>query len=462
MMGRWVVRISIAAAVLSVLALGLFVGAGWFISSKTDAALARVSSRVKGLELKNAQGAGSFLSKSGTLYISYDMGDKSDLPDSTVSLALNYSYSLGLNGVKGSYSLDRGYGNVLDLTEKLTGLRPSIDGTFYTSFHDLSVKSDAIIGDILPNTPDGQCRITPVKARVSANALKNLDVVVSLDELSCQDNEFYAGRPAYAVNARDLKLHVKPSLSGKSVKALKLDLSLDSFDAGASTIYLIGFKNDEQVKDPSLYEYMSLSKATVVFDLTPSQKPDFMNTGFGIDGNLAFGFPRIRDGRELPLVRVDALRLFGNFGGVNLKKLVKGLKSGGDSDALKSALFSSLSQTPEFHLDGLSFNTQGSRVSVNGGAVLSVNHKDLKIQKADADFSASASERLISDLTGADYSDDLSRMLASGQIVRAGEMLQTRVGFHDGLLTLNGKSLSDSHDEGSSGAGEDQDPAGKR
>ncbi|MGN0909277.1 MAG: hypothetical protein ACI4NA_06620, partial [Succinivibrio sp.] len=136
-MSKWLVRLSIVAAILALLLLGAFIAAGWFISSKTDAALAAVSSRVPGLELKNREGQGGLLSKSGKLLVSYD----AKALGGQVTFALDYTLSFGIYGARGSYALDGSYGNLGSLIEDAIGSRPDVEGTFSTSFHDLSVNT---------------------------------------------------------------------------------------------------------------------------------------------------------------------------------------------------------------------------------------------------------------------------------------------------------------------------------
>lgn len=454
-MSKWIMRLSIVAAILALLLLGAFIAAGWFISSKTDAALAAVSSRVPGLELQNRDGTGGLLSKSGKLYVGYDakaLGQK-------ITFALDYTISFGIYGAKGSYALDNSYGNLGRIVEDAIGSRPYLEGTFSTSFHDLSLNTDAVISGLAITPADGRCEIPPLKVAASANAAKAVDAVISIPSIRCEGSEFYSGRPSYSLAAGDLRLKARPKFSGHSISSLKLEVSAGKIDLGASTIYLIGFSNDEPVKDPSLYEQLSLRNPSLAIDLSPSGQDGFMDLGFSAGGDYSFGLPRIRDGSEVPMTEIRNLKFFGGFESVNLKSLVSGVKkASGDAEAGKRAVFAALPDHPEFHLDGLSFDVDGSSASAKGSAALLLDRAQMKIKDVDAGFDVSASEALVQDLAQNGYSDDLSQAVSSGLIEGSGSTLKTRIGFSGGKLTLNGKALSSPEDEGSPAPGEDQEP----
>ena len=454
-MSKWIMRLSIVAAILALLLLGAFIAAGWFISSKTDAALAAVSSRVPGLELKNRDGTGGLLSKSGKLYVGYDakaLGQK-------LTFALDYTISFGIYGAKGSYALDNSYGNLGRIIEDAMGSRLSVEGTFSTSFHDLSLNTDAVISGLAITPADGRCEIPPLKVTASANAAKAVDAAVSIPSIRCEGGELYSGRPSYLLAAQDLILRLRPRFSGHSISSLKLEASSGKIDLGASTIYLIGFRNDEKVKDQSLYEQLSLRNPSLALDLSPSGQDGFMDLGFSAGGDYSFGLPRIRDGREEPMTEIKNLRFFGGFESVNLKRLSSGMKkASADAGEGMKALFAALPDHPEFHLDGLSFDVEGSTASAKGSAALALDRAQMRIKDVDAGFDVSASESLVQKLAQSGYSDDLSQAVSSGLVDRSGSMLKTRIGFRGGRLTLNGKALSSPDDEGSPAPGENQEP----
>jgi hypothetical protein len=443
-MSKWVMRLSIAAAILALLLLGAFVAAGWFISSKTDEALAAVSSRVPGLELKNRDGTSGLLSKSGRLYVAYDakaVGQK-------VTFALDYKLGFGIYGARGSYILDDSYGNLGRIIEDAIGSRPSLEGTFSTSLHDLALKSEATISGIVLKPDDGRCELPPLKANVSANAMKSVEAEIAVPSIRCSGDELYSGKPSYALSAEKISVKANPKFSGHSISSLKLELAADSVDAGASTIYLIGFRNDEPVKDPTLYEQAKAQSPSLSIDLSPSGEEGFMNVGFSAGGSYLFGFPRVRDGVEVPMTEISNLKFFGDFDSVNLKKLSSGLKAAsGDADAQKRAVFAALPESPEFHLDGLSFSTGKNEASVDGSASFQLDHTAMKLSEVDAGFDVAASEDLAKDLAGKDYAEELSNAVSSGMIDRSGKMLKTKLAFRGGRLTLNGRDAVSSENE---------------
>ena len=451
-MAKWIMRLSIIAAILALLLLGAFIAAGWLISSKTDAALAAVSSRVPGLELKNRDGGGGLLSKSGTLYVSYD----AKAIRQKVTFALDYELSFGIYGARGSYALDNSYGNLGSFIEEAIGSRPSVEGTFSTSFHDLSVSTDAVISEIALVPSDGRCEIPPLKLIASANAMKAVDAELTIPSISCEGSEQYSGRPSYSLSAEGITLRARPKFSGHSISSLKLEAGARSISAGASTIYLIGFRSDEQVKDPTLYEQAVMRNSSLALDLSPSGQDGFMDLGFSAGGDYSFGLPRIRDGAEVPMTEIRSLKFFGGFESVSLKKLSNGLKeASGDSDAAKRAVFAALPARPEFHLDGLSFTTGSSEASAKGSAALALDRAQQRIKDVEASFDVAASEDLVQSLAQSGYSDELSQAIASGMIDKSGCMLKTTLGFKGGRLTLNGKDVSSPEDEGSPVPGKD-------
>ncbi len=106
-------------------------------------------------------------------------------------------------------------------------------------------------------------------------------------------------------------------------------VSFDELSADASTLYLIGFKPDDNVKDKTLRDSLSVKnfKVDVSFD---NEDKNFQKVSSKGSMDAYFAFPRIREGQTVAFYDLSRLSYESSLDSINLMNLLKTIKHADD------------------------------------------------------------------------------------------------------------------------------------
>ena len=239
--------------------------ASYIFDSKFNDALRLVNSRQSYARIVYTPVSSSLLSKKGKVSVT--------VPDSPVG-ELRATFAVDINFSVSSFTVrfhkENYDGNIDELLSSI-GL-PVIDMTGEVNFYPWRLKGDANLRTTAfdLNLEDGRCRIGDTVTTVSGKSLNSIDALFSFSGINCRGRDIYSGREAYNLVFQNLKTKAKPKFN-LSTKKLALDsfaITFDELSADASTLYLIGFKPDDNVKDKTLRDSLSVKnfKVDVSFD----------------------------------------------------------------------------------------------------------------------------------------------------------------------------------------------------
>lgn len=449
---KWVL---IVLLVLLTLLVVLMTVASIVIDSKTGAILNKVSSKVPGLTLSQVSKGSGVLTKKGAIEVNY-APKNGVLGQRNVSFVVKYEAHIGVSGVSGTFTRVPGSGNLDDFGRPLLKELPPLGGTFALSPASLTLSGSVNAGAFELPVADGTCNVGESRADFSVNAAKDLTVAFSSEGAECRSPKVYSGRAAYTLNLKKLHGQLKPALEGHRLKGLSGTIAADELSADASTIYLIGFSPDDKVRDPSLRDGFLFTKPVLGFGFEES-RGGFGTLEASLNGSFAFGFPKVRESRMIPMWSFDSLKFKGSVSELNPQALLKASskapsrdKEGTENDAGKAALeaaFAAVSSPLKLRLEDFSFSHEGSEVKLSGLAQAQLDRKALKPQSVRAEINAAASREFVRKLAEDGYEDEFAQALSSGMFTQQGDMLRTKAVLRDGELTLNGQSAISAQQE---------------
>lgn len=432
-MGRLIKYFAVALAVFAVLALATALGTGWLLDSKTDGALRSLSTRIPGLELKNVDGERGLFSKSGKLYVNYAL-PPGLLDEKSLQLAFDYEIRMGVLGLEAEFSRARGFGNLEKILGPYVGRLPVIGGSARASVFSLG--GDVSVASAAFEVPleDGKCAVGIIAGDLKFDAVDGIKGSFGLEDLVCESSRVYQGRLAYLLKLRDLRLGLKPELSGRKLDAVTATLDVSEIAAEASTPYLIGFAPNEQVKDPTLRDGVQLQNARLEVGFDRVDAGGFGTLSVNAGGSVLLSLPFIREGQIQPSSRFEGISLSSAFVPFNPTALRKELSR---EHPHLSAVFG---HAPQFKLVQLRFSHEGEMLEASGGAGVNIagdeRPKDLNVA-----LSGSAGERLVEKFLGQDYGAQLEALVKDGSVARANGQYSTQIRFHNSILEFNGHRL---------------------
>ncbi len=427
--------ITAIAASLAVISLGSTVALSFFSESKGQEILLKISKKIPGLELKAVSRDNGIFTKTGRLYLRYAQDPKDR--DGIIT-AFDYKVNLGFLGVSGSFERVNGFGNIDEIMRPYLERLPRIHGRFSASLFEMGASADLQSESFSVPLNDGRCNIKPASADLTLNATLDGKVSFNISGLDCTADRNYRGRKAYILDLKNLYAEFVPELSGSTVKKMQFDVGAQSLAAEASTLYLIGFGPDDEVKDPSIREGFSLDDPKMIFNVGEADVTGLQTLGIKIYGNYAFGMPFIRDDMMLPMHSFRNLNFDAKFSSVDLRKMIKTLKKG-DTPDLKN-LKSFISSPAVFDLKRFSFEKGSEHFESSGSSSVALNYEG-KLQNLSADFSIKAGKKMVTDFCQNGYGEMLNVLLKNGSITSSGDEYSTRLQLQNEDLKLNGVSF---------------------
>ncbi len=433
--------ITAIAVLLAVVSLGSTLALSIFAQSKGQEILSKISRKIPGLELKAVSADNGLFTKTGRLYLHYVPDPKEH---GGIMAAFDYKVNLGFLGVSGSFERVSGFGNVDEMMRPFLGSLPRIHGRFSASLFEMGASADLQSDAFSLPVNDGRCNIKPATVKMALNAALDVNARFNLSGLDCTADRNYRGRKAYNLDLKNLYAELVPELSKNSLKKIQLDVGAQTFAAEASTLYLIGFGPDDEVKDPSLREGFSLDEPKLIFNVDEPDVSGLQALGIKISGNYAFGMPFIRNDTMIPMHSFKDLDLDAKISSVDLKGMIKTLKKGELTDLKRL-----ISSPAVLDLKRLFFKKGGETFESSGSSSLVLGYNG-KLQDLSADFSVKAGKKMVIDFCQNGYGEMLDGLVKNGSITLSGDEYSTRLQLQNEDLKLNGVSFQ-SGDESEDG-----------
>lgn len=413
----------------------LAVTASYIFDSKFNDALRIVNERQSYARIVYRPVSSSLLSKKGKISVTVD---ESPVGEIRASFLVDISFSVSSFTVK--FRKENYEGNIDELLSAV-GL-PVIDMTGEVNFYPWQLKGDANIktsGFVL-NLEDGDCQIGDSTASVSGRSLNSINTNFIFSGIKCRGRDIYSGRESYSLVFQNLKTAAKPKFNLSS-KKLSLDSFLIAFDelsADASTLYLIGFKPEDNVKDKTLRDSFSVKNfnVEVTFDNKdgPYQK---INSKGSMDAY--FAFPRIRNGETVPFYDLSSIRYETSVDCINLTSLIKNLKH---TEEPVKELISNLSKPVKVNLDNLSFLHNGKETKLQGQSSVSFDSYDRKPKDIYLKLFAKSPVEFVDEWVDSQYQVGLEDYLRTGAISSDGNNYSTVLELNGKRITLNGVDIN--------------------
>lgn len=253
-------------AVFVLLTVGM-VAASYMFDKKIQDALSYVNKKQNHIQLKYVPVSSSILEKNGRLSVfvpKSKAGPVSAVFD--VKTTFNFS-SFDVKFVKVDNE-----GN-LDAILADNGL-PLIGITGAAAVSIFEMKAHGAVKTTAFNLPliDGGCRVGENSVYLSARSTKKFNVGFASAGIKCKSDLIYSGREAYNLEFLNLKVKAQPVVVNKKVSLDSISVSFDSLKGQASTIYMIGFKPTDEVKDPTLADSFDIENFNVNLSLSDKDR----------------------------------------------------------------------------------------------------------------------------------------------------------------------------------------------
>ncbi len=409
--------------------------ASYIFDSKFNDALRLINERQSYAKIVYKPVSSSLLSKKGKVSIT--------VPDSPVG-ELRASFLVDINFSVSSFTVkfqkENYDGNIDELLSSI-GL-PVIDMSGEVNFYPWQLKGDANLrtAGFELNLEDGRCRIGDTVTTVSGRSLNSIDALFSFSGINCRGRDIYSGRESYNLVFQNLKTKAKPKFN-LSTKKLSLDtfaITFDELSADASTLYLIGFKPDDNVKDKTLRDSFSVKNLNVEVAFTNKDEgyQKISSTG---SMDAYFAFPRIRDGQTVPFYDLSKLSYESSIDCINLMNLIKTIKH---SDDPMQSVISNLSKPVKVNLENFSFMHNGKETKFQGESSLSFNANDKKPENIYLKLFAKSPVDFVDEWVDSQYKVGLEDYLRTGAISSDGGNYSTVLELNGNKITLNGVDIN--------------------
>ncbi len=429
--------LTIGAVVLASLSAVGTLGLGYVINSKADEVLRKLQAKIPGLELKVAPSDTGIFSNSGRLYVSYGLNGRNSSPDEKILFAVDYSNHISFLSIVGDFKRVRGFGNLDDLVQPLMNHLPEIKGSYSASVFKMGASAEAATSEFTMPLTDGRCTFKPITMDFNVDASMSPKASLRLPNVDCVGDVLFARRNAYVVDIDDFAVNVEPKLDGTSVQAFALDVGAKKFALEASTLYLIGFGPNDEVKDPTLREGLLLKEPKVSLNIS-SAKGGLNDIDLGVSGNYAIGMPFIREGTLIPMQSFEKVKLQSSLSAISLKKFISLLSKGEMPDAKE--LSSALSSLVKLKIMQASFNKDGGEFDLKGEA--SINAKSGVFSNPNVHFSTRAGQKMVDSFCENGYSGALRNLVQRGAVNLSNSEYQTEISFDGDKFLMNGIDMS--------------------
>ncbi len=416
----------------------IYVG-GYLIDNKLDSVVKKVAQRVPNLNLEVEILDKSFTSRNGRIYYTYTLPKNNILNVKTISGAADFSINLGLFKAKAQLKKALGTGNLDEIFKSLNlepiNYKAILNGSLWSLDLSGAFKSDSF------NLPfsDGLCHIGENSVYFKLLSTTRALFEFSSAGFSCKSDILYNQKSAFDLLLKNLAFSTEPQIVDNKIFIPYLKVGLKEAHAEASTLYLIGFKPQERVKDPSIREAFYLKDLGLTFKLDKEDQDKRRELYIDGVGNLSFAFPYVKDNKSEPLYEMQNIKYESVLGRFDFKSIINSLKKGSFE---LSELVSFVSKTPFYRLENFSYEHKGELFKVKGEALANIIKDRIDGESISFDFDVTGGQYLIEDIAGPDYNDALKQQVMRGAIDFDGKSYHSNLKFSKGSFSLNGMPLT--------------------
>ncbi len=428
------ILVFILCFLLCILTVSVF-AVGYIFDSKFDDALRIVNERQPYARMEYRPVSSSLLSKKGMINVSVP-----ETPFGHIRATFSVDISFSVSSFTVRFHKENYEGNIDELLSSI-GL-PPVDMSGEVNFYPWKLKGDATLktSGFDLNLEDGRCRIGDSTASVSGRSLNSINALISFSGIKCRGSEIYSGRESYSLFFQNLKTSAKPKFD-LSEKKLSLDsfmIAFDELSADASTLYLIGFKPDDKVKDKTLRDSFSVKNFNVKVSFD-NRKKGFQNINTKGSMDAYFAFPRIREGETVPFYDLSKLSFDTSLDSINLVNFIKTLKHSGDP---VQTLVMNLSEPVKVNLENFSFSHQGKETRFQGKGSFSFDSTDRKPKDLYLKLFAKSPIEFVDEWVDSQYKVGLENYLRTGAVSSDGSHYSTILELNGKKITLNGVDIN--------------------
>lgn len=428
------ILVFILCFLLCILTVSVF-AVGYIFDSKFDDALRIVNERQPYARMEYRPVSSSLLSKKGMINVSVP-----ETPFGHIRATFSVDISFSVSSFTVRFHKENYEGNIDELLSSI-GL-PPVDMSGEVNFYPWKLKGDATLktSGFDLNLEDGRCRIGDSTASVSGRSLNSINALISFSGIKCRGSEIYSGRESYSLFFQNLKTSAKPKFD-LSEKKLSLDsfmIAFDELSADASTLYLIGFKPDDKVKDKTLRDSFSVKNFNVKVSFD-NRKKGFQNINTKGSMDAYFAFPRIREGETVPFYDLSKLSFDTSLDSINLVNFIKTLKHSGDP---VQTLVMNLSEPVKVNLENFSFSHQGKETRFQGKGSFSFDSTDRKPKDIYLKLFAKSPIEFVDEWVDSQYKVGLENYLRTGAVSSDGSHYSTILELNGKKITLNGVDIN--------------------
>ena len=428
------ILVFILCFLLCILTVSVF-AAGYIFDSKFDDALRLVNERQPYARMEYRPISSSLLSKKGMINVSVP-----ETPFGHIRATFSVDISFSVSSFTVRFHKENYEGNIDELLSSI-GL-PPVDMSGEVNFYPWKLKGDAILktSGFDLNLEDGRCRIGDSTASVSGRSLNSINALISFSGIKCRGSDIYSGRESYSLVFQNLKTSAKPKfdLSEKKLSLDSFKIAFDELSADASTLYLIGFKPDDNVKDKTLRDSFSVKNFNVKVSFD-NRKNGFQNINSKGSMDAYFAFPRIREGETVPFYDLSKLSFDTSLDSINLVNFIKTLKHRGDP---VQTLVLNLSKPVKVNLENFSFSHQGKETRFQGQGSFSFDSMDKKPKDIYLKLFAKSPVDFVDEWVDSQYKVGLENYLRTGAVSSDGSHYSTILELNGKKITLNGVDIN--------------------
>lgn len=433
-MKKILLALLITAALVSSLCLGQIMGAVYIFDSKIESALNKVQSKVKGLSFDIASSEGYFGSRRLVVNYAYALSEnmaqfyKTDKIYGAFELNLN----IGILAFRTDIKPVRGYGNLDTLLSGFS--KDSIDyhAVFEGSAFSMSAGGVINLKPIQAGYETLQCTLGESAAVFDLKDLSTLKVDLKSAGLLCNENTRYNFKNALNFTLRDLLFSANIDIEKKSIRD-NINFALSLFDLDFSTVYALGFKNDEKVKDMSVRERFTLEGFNSKLSLKDAGQGKTA-LGFDAAGNIGIFMPYIKNDRVQSGIKLDNMLLNFDVDGIMLGNIDKALKLKDAKKAVATLLGKGLFS---FNLKQFSFVSGGDKSLIDAKVEFFVDEIWQSISSFEVQSSINLAKSFIRSLPPS-YQKDMENASVNGVFSEGFDSYSSSVSYKDGALYING------------------------
>ena len=436
-MRRFAKYLAIFLAIILVIFVIALIVASYLFDQKIDSAVRVINSKQNSFVLDYHQSSSSLFEKKGRANIKVKK-----TPLGEFILPLDVDTTFGLDKVNIHFANVPGEGSIDDITRALN--LPNINFLGDINFYPWELKAEGKVktNALTINLEDGNCIVGENLIKLSGRSLNSIEIETKSAGLKCRSFTKYNELDAYNVELLNPSIVLRPNLDlkKKQVSLEKFSIGFDSLNLDASTLYLIGFKPDDRVKDPTLRDSFKLDNFKLNLKIDDVDKRQRLLS----DGKMSinFAFPHIKEGQEVPYYDLKDLVYDVEVRDFNLTKILTALKK--HDDTLVPSILSAFTSPIVLKLNKFNFTHQGGKVDLNGFTKLTLDQDTLRPTSIDALLKAKAHHVFVDEFVNSQYQQGLDDYLKSGAIKRNGDSYETILSVHDKDVSLNDISINSS------------------